>query len=259
MPSSNRAATKQLYPSGLAQHRPARRPLAGGHIAVELIDDAFSRKAQPPPVRCTSASLASRPFSSVPRRWPSHWGFLPRSNPSGAIADLRFEGQEHTLTRPTDQVSLDLHRTFHLLPRAAQLMPVLWPRHDELLLNAVAVPVPDAASVGLLVLLHAKTAGHRSSPLERLSRRCPSRRTTCGRRVASVGRHGPSVGRRAVDRGRTARARRRTRNATRPFSLPRYQTRPMAHRPSTNRKHRRVPSLQTAPVLVYERLQNPPV
>ncbi len=99
-------------------------------------------------------------------------GFLSPSNPSGAFArwlELRLEGQERTLTRPTDQVSLDLHRTFHLLPPAAQLMPVLWPRHDELLLNGVAVTVPDAASVGLLVLLHAKTAGHRASPHQRLS------------------------------------------------------------------------------------------
>jgi hypothetical protein len=87
---------------------------------------------------------------------------------SRPIVQRWSEFQERTLVRHADGVSLDLHRTFHLVPWDCTLIDVLVDRAEEMRIGAAIVRVPDLSSVCLLALLHAKSAGHSAAPGSRL-------------------------------------------------------------------------------------------
>jgi hypothetical protein len=97
-------------------------------------------------------------------------GFAPRNTGETRSLITRWsEFQERAFDRASDSTTLDLHRTFHLVPRGCDLLTFLGKRSDQLTLGGIEVRVPDAPSVCLLALLHAKSARHRGAPSARLS------------------------------------------------------------------------------------------
>jgi hypothetical protein len=97
-------------------------------------------------------------------------GFVARPKPGSRVSDWFWratEAEERTYDRSSDAVTLDLHRSFHQLPVALDLLSELWPTRDQMLFSGVTVQVPGPASVGLLTLLHAATANHPRSPRDR--------------------------------------------------------------------------------------------
>jgi hypothetical protein len=92
-------------------------------------------------------------------------GFDQNDGASGVFGQWvsrALETQSRTVFRTSDSVSLDLHRSFHLVPRHSDLMALLWSHSEWVSLDGtgVSVRVPDAAGVGLMATLHAKSSGH---------------------------------------------------------------------------------------------------
>jgi Uncharacterised nucleotidyltransferase len=99
-------------------------------------------------------------------------GFVARefsTSAAGRWLTRRLEGQERTLIRESDGVALDLHRSFHMVPHTSDFFEVMWRNHTKLAVSGHTVAVPDAAGVGLVVMLHTKSAGHLAVAGARLS------------------------------------------------------------------------------------------
>jgi hypothetical protein len=80
----------------------------------------------------------------------------------------QMEGKDRTFVRLSDRVSVELHRSFHLMPIATDFYRVLAAHQEVITLAGASLAVPNRAAVGLLCLLHAKTASLEGAPTQRL-------------------------------------------------------------------------------------------
>jgi Uncharacterised nucleotidyltransferase len=84
-------------------------------------------------------------------------------------AQRQLEGKDRGLLRESDGVTIELHRSFHLLPAASNLHAVLAHHRDSMQLARTTVDVPNRAAVGVLCLLHAYSSRSQSGQTERIS------------------------------------------------------------------------------------------
>ena len=98
-------------------------------------------------------------------------GFRPRPAPNGRLKAFLWralEAEERTFDRDRDEVTLDLHRSFHQFRVNFNLLEALWPNREEMPLAHSSVVVPDIVSIVLLTVLHATGANHPRSNRTRL-------------------------------------------------------------------------------------------
>lgn len=81
----------------------------------------------------------------------------------------KTEGKDRQLWRAADGLSLELHRSFHLLPTSMNLLDVISAHREAMPLHNVEIPVPNPATVALLCLLHLKTGALEGEPIDRLA------------------------------------------------------------------------------------------
>jgi hypothetical protein len=80
--------------------------------------------------------------------------------------DRTLEGEERSLYRASDQVFVDLHRSFHGLQTRQNLLDVLWPDRTTIHRSGVDLTVPGVPARMLIAILHGVGARH-----ERIAKR----------------------------------------------------------------------------------------
>lgn len=101
----------------------------------------------------------------------SRLGFVKSMSPGRfrRWLDAKTEGKDRQLWRAQDGLSLELHRSFHLLPTSMNLLELVSGHREAMQLHAVEIPVPNPATVALLCLLHLKTGALKGEPTDRLA------------------------------------------------------------------------------------------
>jgi hypothetical protein len=98
-------------------------------------------------------------------------GFVSPNSPQGRVhawAQRQLEGKDRQLSRASDDVALELHRSFHLLNHRTNLLALLDAHTELITIDGVAVCVPNPAAVAVLCLLHARSAALDNAPKDRL-------------------------------------------------------------------------------------------